>query len=119
MNENKPADSKPTSMPPTNEASKSPAEFEKALQEQKAAAEAGKTTQMVAAAPKKMVKIRAKYPIQDQGISLAPGDVADVPEDMAKEFCDRKFDFGYDWSGERDSASATRRMLARAERVAV
>lgn len=81
------------------------------------------TTKMIAPeGPKtKMVKIRAKSPIRlDRGkdtVSLAEGEVAEVTEAEAKEFCDKKFDAGFDFGGERSVQTSTRHTIVRAERV--
>lgn len=72
---------------------------------------------MVAAPAKKKVKIRALQPIAVDGVTLAVGVVTEVDEEVAVEFCDKKFKGQYSFSGERGINSAERHMLVRAERV--
>lgn len=81
-------------------------------------------TQMVSA-PKtqtKMVKIRAKSPIRimKEGVEhvIQPGEVADVSDAEAKEFCDKKIDIGYkNTFGNRHPSDIKKEFVVRAERV--
>lgn len=78
------------------------------------------------AAPKqtRMVKLRAirdfryKTPEGEEKI-VTPGNTADVPEDQAKELCDKAFEGNYAFSGERyaTDGDAKKHQLVRAERV--
>jgi hypothetical protein len=70
-----------------------------------------------------LVKIRALAPIlvtkgSDKTLIQA-GELADVPEDEAKEFCDRVFVGNYSEGGEHGEqwAESRRQRLKRAERV--
>lgn len=67
----------------------------------------------------KMVKIKAKTDIRLVGDQVVKaGTVVDVPEEVAKEFCDLKFIGPYKFGGERSEATADRHVTVRAERVA-
>ncbi len=72
---------------------------------------------MVAAQAKKKVKIRVLQPIVVDGATMAVGLVTEVDEEVAVEFCDRKFKGHYSFSGERGINSAERHIMVRAERV--
>lgn len=75
-------------------------------------------TTLDAPAPKtKLVKIRANQAIAYGDVSLAEGQTAEVSEEMAKEFCDRKFEGNYAFGGERSEATSDRHVLVRAVRV--
>lgn len=75
-------------------------------------------TQLVQPEAKKKVKIRAIRAIWVNDMTLAPGSVAEVDEEVAEEYCDRKFDSGYAFAGERGMGTAERHVIVRAERVA-
>lgn len=77
--------------------------------------EEGDTTQLIA--KPKGVRIRANAAIAYEGITLGPGDEAEVSEEMAAEFCDRKFQGAYAFGGERGNGSAERHVHARATRL--
>lgn len=77
-------------------------------------------TKMVAPQPDnktKMVKIRALRPINTSIGPLAPGQEKEVPEEDAREFCDRVFQGPYDFAGEVPEKHATRHLVRRAERL--
>jgi hypothetical protein len=83
-------------------------------------------TKMVAApARAKLVKIRTLAPIMTkangaEAAEMHPvGSVLEVEESVAKEFCDRRFEGYYAFTGERTGrGSNERHMTVRAERVA-
>lgn len=82
-------------------------------------APAGNTTNMTAPTPR-LVKIRALKPIRTaEGVHLEPGQVGEVTEEWAKEFCDRKFRGSYRFSGERRGSKEDLDLCVtvRAERV--
>lgn len=70
----------------------------------------------------RMVKIKATYPIRimngkDEHI-IQPGTTAEVSEEEAKEFCDKKIDIGYkDTFGNSDPSLVHRKSAIRAVRV--
>jgi hypothetical protein len=73
---------------------------------------------MVATVPR--VRIRAKEPIRlKDERTLSPGQEAEVDEEEAKEFCDKKFDNSYSFAGEVTDklANTMRNKIQRAERV--
>lgn len=67
-------------------------------------------------ATQKLVKVRALRNIDYAGIQMVPGEVREVPESFAKEFC-APIQGGYNFGGERGDATATRDQIHRAERV--
>lgn len=71
----------------------------------------------------RMVKIKALQPIRltrEGGEKIvAPGQTAEVTEDEAREFCDKKFDIGVrDYFGNSDKKALKNTVVKRAERVA-
>lgn len=78
------------------------------------------TTEMVAPVKaSRMVKIKALRAImidQKAGTMLGEGQTADVPEEVAAEFCDRVFTGNYAFGGER-MHDTPRNQYRRAERV--
>lgn len=74
-------------------------------------------SQMVQPEAKKKVKIKALRAIWIGDKTLAPGAETLVDEEDAIEFCDRKFDCGYSFTGERGIASAEKHVIVRAVRV--
>jgi len=74
----------------------------------------------------KMVKIKAIYPIRVPKVVkgkeieeiVSPGQTAEVSEEDAREFCDRKFNIGMkEHFGPLERRAARRTMVTRAERV--
>ena len=49
---------------------------------------------------------------------IEPGEEAVVDEDVAAEFCDKRFNGMYSFAGERSTPTATRHVVTRAVRVA-
>lgn len=82
------------------------------------------TSQLVAtpAGVPRLVKVRALQPIRPSGQQniYAPGEIVEVTEEDAKEFCDRVFVGNYGMSGmfPEQQAEAIRHRIKRAERVA-
>jgi hypothetical protein len=78
-----------------------------------------KTETKMVADPKrtKLIRIRAKREcLLKGGITLMPGQEADVSEEEAQEFT-KSHEGMYNFSGERDNSDATRAVIQRAERV--
>lgn len=70
----------------------------------------------------KLVKIKAIQPIRfgpkDDPKIITPGQTAEVSEEDAAEFCDKKFDMGYkDKFGSSEKRDAVKHIVTRAERV--
>ncbi len=66
---------------------------------------------------KKKVKIRALQAISVNDLTIAPGGIAEVEEEIAAEYCDRKFEGVYAFGGERSNGTSERHSIRRAERV--
>lgn len=75
------------------------------------------TSNMTQAPAKKKVKIRALQAIWVNDLTLAPGGIAEVDEEIAAEYCDRKFEGVYAFGGERSKGTSERHYITRAERV--
>jgi len=76
---------------------------------------------MSAVEPSKKVRIRAMHHIAwgkaGQEQSARPGTELEVDEEIAREFCDRKFEGNYAFGGERGNATAERFTIVRAVRL--
>lgn len=72
---------------------------------------------LVQPAAKKKVKIKALRAICVNNLTLAPGAIAEVDEDVAAEYCDTKFEGSYSFAGERSLATSERFQVVRAERI--
>lgn len=66
----------------------------------------------------RMVRVQVKSPIRtSEGKTFKEGSVCEISEEDAKEFCDKKFENVYAFSGERDSDDAPRGKIIRAVRL--
>lgn len=74
-------------------------------------------TKLVQPEGKKKVKIRALRAIFVNDLTLAPGAIAEVDEEIAAEYCDQKFEGTYAFAGERSLGTSERNVIVRAERI--
>jgi len=100
-----------------SDATKTPGPTGPIASDMTAAPDAAKS-QLVQPSAKKKVKIRALRAIAIDNLTLSPGSIAEVDEETAAEYCDRSFDGGYAFAGERGNSTADKFKIVRAERVA-